>query len=86
MPKTDIMVVSNHWDGLWTGLLDCTGLLDLICSYHMTSTQSVVLNLVALTALCYYKLCFIFPLQASECTLQASVSAHCTSYMDGYVP
>ena len=28
----------------WTGLMD--GLLDLICSYHMTSIQSNVINLV----------------------------------------
>ena len=57
-------------DGL-TGLLDwiagLTGLLDLIHSYHMTFIESNLLNLVTLTALCCYKLHFIFPLHGREC-------------------
>ena len=56
-----------------TGLdcgLDCwTGSLDLICSYHLTSTQSEVLNLLTLTALHCFKLHFIIPLHGRECTL-----------------
>ena len=32
-----VMVVSIHWTGLWTGLLDWTDGLDLICSYHTIS-------------------------------------------------
>ena len=47
-------VASNHWTGLWTGLLDWTDgleLLDLICSYHMTSIQSNVVNSVTVNAL-----------------------------------
>ena len=56
----------------WVAGLDgWTGLLDLICSYHMTSIQSDVIN--------YYKLHFIFP-------LHVYMSAQCSSYMDGCVP
>ena len=40
------LAVSNHWTGLWTGLLDWTDELDLICLCHMTSIQSNVINLV----------------------------------------
>ena len=40
------LAVSNHWTGLWTGLLNWTDGLDLICLYHMTSIQSNVVNLV----------------------------------------
>ena len=54
----------------WIAGLDCsTRLLDLICSYHMTSTQSDVLNLVILTALHCYKLHVIIPMRGRECTL-----------------
>jgi len=42
------LVVSNHW----------TGLLDLMCLYHLTSIQANVINLVAVTAL-LYKLYFM---------------------------
>ena len=48
----ELLVVSNHGTGLCTGLLDWwTGLLDLICSYHMTSIQSNIINLVTVNAL-----------------------------------
>ena len=70
------MLESNHLTGLWTGLLNWAAGLncsrDLISSYHMTSILSNVLN---------YKLHFIIPLQASECT-------KCTMHkpMEGCVP
>ena len=76
------------WTGLldWTVGLDCwTGLwaalrAELLCSYHMTSTQSDMQNLVTLTALCCYKLHLVIPLHGRECA-----SAQCTSCMDGCV-
>ena len=45
------LVVSNRWTELWTGLLDWTDGLDYWTSYHMTSIQSNVVNLVTVTTL-----------------------------------